>query len=89
MKMKNPRATKRTKNSRHIDLAAYKRDPEEKQIQEKLVSELHLDPKNPRLAEVMHTGTQASIQKVMEKEFDLQQHSISLQQYNLIYLCQL
>jgi hypothetical protein len=44
----------------------------EKQIQEKLVNDLHLDPKNPRLAEVVHTGTQASIQKVMEKEFDLQ-----------------
>jgi hypothetical protein len=65
-------ATKRTKKAFQIDLAAYKRDPAEKQIQEKQVSDLHLDPKNPRLAEVVHTGTQASIQKVMEKEFDLQ-----------------
>jgi hypothetical protein len=36
------------------------------------VRELYLDPKNPRLAEVSHTGTQASILKVMEAEFDLQ-----------------
>ncbi len=70
--MSKKNATKRTKRTPRIDLAAYKRDPKEKQIQEKLVSDLHLDPKNPRLAEIIHTGTQASIQKVMEKEFDLQ-----------------
>jgi hypothetical protein len=70
MTKKTSRTTAR--NASRIDLTAYKRDPGEKQIQEKLVSDLHLDPKNPRLAEVLHTGTQASIQKVMEKEFDLQ-----------------
>jgi len=68
-----------------IELAAYKRDAEEKQIQEKLVSELHLDPKNPRLAGESHTGTQASIQKVMEKEFDLQPIKDSLYRNSFFY----
>jgi hypothetical protein len=71
--------------SPQIDLAAYRRDPEEKQIQEKRVAELHLDPKNPRLAEVAHTGTQASIQKVMEKEFDLQPIKDSLYRNAFFY----
>jgi hypothetical protein len=76
---------KAAKKSPPIDLAAYKRDPEEKQIQEKRVAELHLDPKNPRLAEVVHTGTQASIQKVMEKEFDLQPIKDSLYRNAFFY----
>ncbi|MGH7451320.1 MAG: hypothetical protein ACRENG_08265, partial [bacterium] len=78
-------ATKRTKNPPQIDLTAYNRDPQEKQIQEKPVSDLHLDPKNPRLAEVAHTGTQASIQKVMEKEFDLQPIKDSLYRNAFFY----
>jgi len=55
-----------------LDLASYKRTAKEKRPNEKKVSELYLDPKNPRLAETSHTGTQASILKVMEREFDLQ-----------------
>jgi len=73
------------KNAPRIELAAYKRDAGEKQIQEKLVAELHLDPKNPRLAEEEHTGTQASIQKVMEKEFDLQPIKDSLYRNAFFY----
>jgi hypothetical protein len=73
------------KKSPKIDLASYNRDPGEKQIQEKHVDELKLDPKNPRLAEVVHTGTQASIQKVMEKEFDLQPIKDSLYRNAFFY----
>jgi hypothetical protein len=83
--MKKKATTKHTKKPPQIELAAYKRDAEEKQIQEKLVGELHLDPKNPRLAEVVHTGTQASIQKVMEKEFDLQPIKDSLYRNAFFY----
>ena len=83
--MKKAPAKKHTKKPPQIDLKAYKRDPQEKQIQEKLVSDLHLDPKNPRLAEVVHTGTQASIQKVMEKEFDLQPIKDSLYRNAFFY----
>lgn len=36
------------------------------------VGELYLDPKNPRLADVTTTGTQASILQVMERDFELQ-----------------
>lgn len=83
--MKKAPATKHTKKPLQIDLKAYKRDPEEKQIQEKHVGDLHLDPKNPRLAEEEHTGTQASIQKVMEKEFDLQPIKDSLYRNAFFY----
>jgi hypothetical protein len=55
-----------------VDLAAYHRSDKEKRPRERKVSELYLDPKNPRLAETDHTGTQASILGVMEREFDLQ-----------------
>ena len=55
-----------------LDLAAYHRTEKEKRPTERKVSELYLDPKNPRLAEMEHTGTQASILRVMEREFDLQ-----------------
>ncbi len=83
--MNKKTVTKVTKKPPQIDLAAYKRDSAEKQIQEKSVSDLHLDPKNPRLAEVVHTGTQASIQKVMEKEFDLQPIKDSLYRNAFFY----
>lgn len=83
--MNKKTVTKVTKKPPQIDLAAYKRDPEEKQIQEKNVKELHLDPKNPRLAEEEHTGTQASIQKVMEKQFDLQPIKDSLYRNSFFY----
>lgn len=76
---------KHANKAHQINLEAYNRDPQEKQIQEKLVRELHLDPKNPRLAEVTHTGTQASIQKVMEKEFDLQPVKDSLYRNAFFY----
>lgn len=55
-----------------LDLAAYHRSDKEKRPEEKPVGELFLDPKNPRLADTAHTGTQASILRVMEREFDLQ-----------------
>jgi hypothetical protein len=55
-----------------IDLTAFDRTESEKRPQEKKFDELFLDPENPRLAEIAHTGTQAAIQKAMEKEFDLQ-----------------
>lgn len=55
-----------------LDLAAYHRTESEKRPEETPVDELFLDPKNPRLADTVHTGTQASILKVMEREFDLQ-----------------
>ena len=54
-------------------LAAYTRSAKEKRPEERSVEEeLFLDPKNPRLADTGHTGTQASILRVMEREFDLQ-----------------
>ena len=55
-----------------IDLTAYKRGPAEKRPELYKIEELYLDPKNPRLAEVSNTGTQAAILKVMEQEFELQ-----------------
>ena len=55
-----------------LDLASYHRSDKEKRPKERKVSDLYLDPKNPRLAETGHTGTQASILGVMEREFDLQ-----------------
>ena len=73
------------KKPARIELAAYKRTPEEKQIDEKPVEELQLDPKNPRLAEFSHTGTQASIQRIMEKEFDLQPIKDSLYRNGFFY----
>lgn len=54
-----------------IDLTSYKRTEDEKRPIPMKVEELHLDPKNPRLAEFTHTGTQSAIQSIMEKEFDL------------------
>jgi len=54
-----------------LDLAAYHRSDKEKRPKEIEVSDLFLDPKNPRLAETSHTGTQASILRVMERDFDL------------------
>lgn len=36
------------------------------------VRDLHLDPRNPRLADVITTKSQASILQVMEKNFELQ-----------------
>jgi hypothetical protein len=83
--MKKAPAKKRSGKPPRIDLTAYDRNLEEKQIQEKFVIDLHLDPKNPRLAEVPHTGTQASIQKVMEKEFDLQPIKDSLYRNAFFY----
>ncbi|HVU15513.1 MAG TPA: hypothetical protein VHD32_01200 [Candidatus Didemnitutus sp.] len=68
-----------------IDLRAHKRSANEKQLQEKTVAELYLDPRNPRLAEVAHTDTQASIQKVLEDEFDLQPLKDSLYRNGFFY----
>ena len=55
-----------------LDLAAYHRSGKEKRPVEKKVKELFFDPNNPRLADTAHTCTQASILRVMEKEFNLQ-----------------
>jgi hypothetical protein len=55
-----------------LDLAAYNRSAKEKRPKEIEVLKLFLDPRNPRLAETSHTGTQASIMRVMERDFDLQ-----------------
>ncbi|MCX6903314.1 MAG: hypothetical protein NTW03_07520 [Verrucomicrobia bacterium] len=55
-----------------LDLAAYHRSEKEKRPVEVEVGKLFLDPKNPRLAETSPTGTQASILRVMERDFDLQ-----------------
>lgn len=73
------------KKPARLDLAAYKRTPEEKQIDEIPVGELHLDPENPRLAEFSHTGTQASIQRIMQKQFDLQPIKDSLYRNGYFY----
>jgi hypothetical protein len=54
------------------EIAAYNRTEKEKRPEEKLVKDLYLDPNNPRLADATHTGTQASIMKVMAQDFDLQ-----------------
>jgi hypothetical protein len=55
-----------------LDIAAYNRTEEEKRPRPEPVDNLYLDPKNPRLADTANTGTQASILRVMEREFDLQ-----------------
>src|SRR5229473_1236801 len=54
------------------DIVPYNRSEKEKKPSEIEVEKLYSDPKNPRLADSDHTGTQASILKVMEKDFDLQ-----------------
>lgn len=53
-------------------IVAYNRSEDEKRPEEVSAYDLFLDPKNPRLADVAHTGTQASMLKVMGEEFDLQ-----------------
>lgn len=68
-----------------IDMAAYQRTDDEKRIHEVEVGQLFLDPKNPRLAEVAHTDTQASILKVLEDEFDLQPLKDSLYRNGFFY----
>ena len=68
-----------------IDLTASDRSTGEKQIQEKPVKDLKLDPGNPRLVEFPHTGTQASIQEVMEKKFNLQPLKDSLYRNGFFY----
>jgi len=78
-------STKSKRKTTHIDLTAFDRTPGEKQIQEKPVKDLKLDPKNPRLVEFPHTGTQASIQKVMEREFNLQPLKDSLYRNGFFY----
>lgn len=63
---------KTQKKKSKIDLTASHREAAEKEATPIRVSDLFLDPENPRLAETSHTKSQASIQKVLEKEFDLQ-----------------
>lgn len=78
-------SAKAKKKIPQIDLTAFDRTAEEKQITEKKVKDLKLDPKNPRLVEFSHTGTQASIQQVMEKEFNLQPLKDSLYRNGFFY----
>src|ERR1041385_8593253 len=68
-----------------IDMTAYKRTADEKQMHEIAVDQLYLDPKNPRLAETPHTGTQAALQEVLEDEFDLQPLKDSLYRNGFFY----
>jgi hypothetical protein len=70
--MKRKKKTTKALPKAVLDIAAYHRSEGEKRPEEKGVDELFLDPKNPRLADMAHTGTQASILRVMEQEFDLQ-----------------
>ncbi len=54
------------------EIASYNLSEKEKRPEPTELDKLYLDPKNPRLADAAHTGTQASILKVMAKNFDLQ-----------------
>jgi len=63
---------KATDSKGKLNLDSSKRTDEEKRPSEKAVSDLFLDPYNPRLAEYSHTGTQASLLKALEKDFNLQ-----------------
>jgi hypothetical protein len=54
------------------EIFAHDRTDSEKRPKETNVEELYLDPKNPRLADTTHTGTQASILRAMAQDFDLQ-----------------
>jgi hypothetical protein len=53
-------------------IAAYNRTEKEKRPEPADVEALFLDPKNPRLADAVHTGTQPSILRVMARDFNLQ-----------------
>jgi predicted transcriptional regulator len=55
-----------------IDLSAYKVASGEMRPKPVAVKDLYLDPKNPRLADVLATKSQASILQAMEKNFELQ-----------------
>jgi len=66
------KASSRSVSKAVLDIAAYHRSEDEKRPEEHAVDDLFLDPKNPRLADMAHTGTQGSILRVMEQEFDLQ-----------------
>ncbi len=67
-----PHSTSREKSDPLEEIAAYHRSEKEKRPQEIDVETLYLDPKNPRLADTAHTGTQASILRVLTEGFDLQ-----------------
>lgn len=60
------------KREEKINLESFHRSPKEKRPKEVNVSDLFLDPLNPRLADFDHTGTQASILKVLTADFNLQ-----------------
>jgi len=53
-------------------IAAIPRKEAEKKPEEKDVNELYLDPKNPRLADTPHTGSQASISRALKQDFNLE-----------------
>jgi len=54
------------------EIAAQDRAERERKPKPTKVKDLFLDPRNPRLADIPHTGTQASILRVMAKELDIQ-----------------
>jgi hypothetical protein len=74
MKTKQPKkkVAARVRANPLEEIAAYNRTEKEKRPEPRDVQELFLDPKNPRLADAVHTGTQPSILRVMAKDFDLQ-----------------
>jgi hypothetical protein len=63
---------KLAKGGRQISVAATHLTEAEKKPQPIEVDCLYLDPNNPRLADVVTTGTQTSILQVMERDFELQ-----------------
>ena len=67
------KAVKQPSTSHHeFDISSDHLSETEKRPTERLVKDLFLDPKNPRLADTPNTGTQASIMKAMARDFDLQ-----------------
>ena len=71
-KTKTPESLFASTKNKTIDVAAFHLSEDEMKPQPIKVGDLYLDPKNPRLADVVTTGTQPSILQVMERDFELQ-----------------
>ena len=67
-----PRARQSPSKMTTVNIEGFNRTESEKRPHEVSVEELYFDPRNPRLADYDHTGTQASVYKVLSKEFDIQ-----------------
>lgn len=65
-------AKKATSSASKLNLESFNRTNDEKRPTEIEVANLYFDPLNPRLIDHDHTGTQGSIFKLLQKEFDLQ-----------------